>query len=100
MHPWSVRSILNAVFLALALGLCGVLLAEIGQAWQSVELGRRLTLLADANRAVFQAMQTLREKSNATLVALQGSDDAAAVVSGNRAQTKAIIEATLDAVGR
>ncbi len=96
----SVRSILNIVFMAVAAGLCAALLIQLRSAWQSVELGGHLTALADANRAVSQAMQDLRERTNDAATALQNRDDAAGVVDDSHAKTAEILNRTIATVER
>ncbi len=96
----SVRSILDAVFLTLAVALCCALALLINTAWQAVGLGGHLTALAEANRVVSQGMQDMRDRSNDALVALQGSEDARAVVADAHARTIVLLNDAIDAVQR
>ena len=56
---FSIRTILNAVFLILASALCVVLALQIASAWHEVGSAQRIEALATADRDVFQAMTTM-----------------------------------------
>jgi len=58
---FSIRTILNAVFLTLASALCVVLALQIAGAWHEVGSAQRIEALAAADRDVFQAMTTMRQ---------------------------------------
>jgi methyl-accepting chemotaxis protein len=87
----SARAILDLVFLTLSIALCGALAVHLHGALQSVELGSRLTNLAEANRTIAHAMQNMRDKNSRALVTLQNSDEAAGVVAEAHARPFAIL---------
>jgi methyl-accepting chemotaxis protein len=77
----SVRTILNAVFATLAVGLCAVLLMRMGIAWQGLESARRIAAIGQADRAVFEAMTSLRLQRGGVQTVIQGLDDPRASVT-------------------
>ena len=96
----SVRTILNAVFIALAAGLCAALLVQIHSAWTAMAAARRLAVLATADRGEFEAMQRLRGERANILAAFQGADDAEARIRASAARTaKLLSDAVTNAAG-
>lgn len=93
----TVRTILNMVFLTLAVGLCGALLLQISSAWQSVNLGSRLAAIAAANRAVFQTQQEMRARLNDVQAVFMRRDDAANVIKEDHAKSQAAFNEALGA---
>ena len=96
----SVRKILNIVFLVFAVSLCTSLLIELRSALQSYALGEHLIALAEANRAVSQTMQALRDNTNEAQGALQNRDDAAGVVTAGHAKAIELVNGAIATVER
>ena len=97
LHRLSVRTILNTVFLVLAIGLCGALLLQINAAWQAVSLADRLQAIATANSAVYQTQQDLRARLNHVQTVFVTSDDAATAIRDDHAKSLAIFKSALAA---
>ncbi|HEX6840431.1 MAG TPA: HAMP domain-containing methyl-accepting chemotaxis protein [Stellaceae bacterium] len=96
----SVRAILNAVTLTLAVALCISLLLPMGTAWRAVADADRLTELAVADRGVFEAMTGMRVKRGAVQTAVQGEDDALTAVDKVHAGITKQFDAALRAAQR
>ncbi|MBV8538025.1 MAG: hypothetical protein JO128_20685, partial [Alphaproteobacteria bacterium] len=91
----SIRSILTAVFLVLAAGLCVSLVLQMRLAWESTAEAKRLGVLATADRAAFEAMQELRNERADILAAFQGEDDASPKIQASAAHTAALVSGTM-----
>ena len=87
----SVRTILNAVFIVLAAGLCVSLVLQMRLAWEATAEAKRLGILATADRTAFEAMQELRNERADILAAFQGQDDASTKIRASAARTAAVI---------
>jgi len=75
MSRLSVRTILNTVFVVLAVSLCAALLLRIWSAWDGVANAQRIGAIGQADRAVFEAMTALRLQRGGVQTAIQGQDD-------------------------
>jgi methyl-accepting chemotaxis protein len=96
----SVRTILNLVCLVLSAGLCAALLLQMQSAWTAAGVAKRLTVLAAADRDVFEAMQTLRNERADILAAYQGLDDASSKIQASAKRTDELAKAALGVAGR
>jgi len=81
----SVRSILTAVFLTLALIVGGALTWQFAAAWQAFETASRVALLATAERDGFGAMMILRTQRQLVQTAIQDAPDAPARIKKSHA---------------
>src|SRR5215471_7525476 len=91
----SVRTILNLVFLTLAVSLCVGLVMQLTSAWQSVSTGKRLMAISEANAVVSKAMQDMRAFQNQVQTAFINRDEAASGVRENRAKSQATLDGAL-----
>jgi methyl-accepting chemotaxis protein len=80
----SVRSILNAVFLTLAVIVCSALSWQLAAAWREFATANRVALLAAAERDGFGAMMTLRTQRQLVQTAIQDAPDALARIKKTR----------------
>ncbi len=92
---FSIRTILNAVFLTLASALCVVLVLQIAGAWHEVRSAQRIEALATADRDVFQAMTTMRQIRGAVQTVIQGADDPGPALADNRNKIHQLLESAL-----
>ncbi|HTY67061.1 MAG TPA: methyl-accepting chemotaxis protein [Alphaproteobacteria bacterium] len=81
----SVRGILNAVFLTLAVIVGSTLAWQLAVAWQAFETANRVALLAAAERDGFGAMMTLRTQRQLVQTAIQDAPDAPARITKSHA---------------
>jgi methyl-accepting chemotaxis protein len=92
---FSIRTILNAVFLTLASALCVVLALQIAGAWHEVGSAQRIEALAAADRDVFQAMTTMRQIRGTVQTVIQAADDPAPALADNRDKIRKLLESAL-----
>jgi len=92
---FSIRTILNAVFLTLASALCVVLALQIAGAWHEVGSAQRIEALAAADRDVFQAMTTMRQIRGTVQTVIQAADDPAPALADNRDKISKLLESAL-----
>src|SRR5690242_16241016 len=71
----SVRTILNAVFVTLAAALCIVLVMRMGAGWEGLGKAGCIAAISTADRAVFEAMTTLRLQRGEAQTAVLALDD-------------------------
>jgi methyl-accepting chemotaxis protein len=81
----SVRNILTAVFLTLALIVCAALANQLYSAWGALSEARRLVVLATAEDDGFRAMMDLRNQRATVQAAIQDSADAVGDIKKDRA---------------
>jgi methyl-accepting chemotaxis protein len=94
----SVRSILNAVFLTLALIVGGTLALQIYGAWDSLDVARRLSVLAAAEHDGFTSMMVLRNQRAAVQSVLQDAEDAVTPIKKAHALAEGGLRAAIAAV--
>jgi len=76
----SVRTILAAVFVVLALALCGALGWQLYTAWDLTRSAERASALANADKLVFAATYTVRQQRTDLQTAFQQPEDFAKAV--------------------
>ncbi|HEX9463298.1 MAG TPA: hypothetical protein VGB82_11930, partial [Alphaproteobacteria bacterium] len=96
----SIRTILNSVFVTLAVALCVALLVQIDAAWDRVGQARRISVLGVADRAVFEAMTTLRLRRGDIQTAALALDNPVANVNELHAGSAARFKEAVDSARR
>jgi methyl-accepting chemotaxis protein len=96
----SVRTILNVVFLTLAVALCAVLATQIYGAARDVAGAKRIAALAVADRDVFQAMTAMRQARGTVQTVIQAADDPSAQLNDVRTKMDALLAAANAAARR
>src|SRR5262245_46451002 len=94
----SVRSILNAVFVTLALIVGAALTAQLYGAWDALSQARRLSVLAKAENDGFTSMMVLRNQRAAVQAHLQDADDAATPIKKAHSMAESGLQAAIAAV--
>jgi methyl-accepting chemotaxis protein len=94
----SVRTILVAVFLVFALGLCGSLGWQFYDGWSQSAAAERALSLAGADKAIFTATYVIRDQRSGIQAALQGSGDFVKMLDDAHNKAQAAYEAGLQAV--
>jgi methyl-accepting chemotaxis protein len=100
MSRLSVRTILNSVFIVLAVSLCAALVLRIWSAWEGVEDAGRISAIGQADRAVFESMTALRLQRGGVQTAIQGQDDPAASLREVHETMQRRFERAIDAAKR
>jgi methyl-accepting chemotaxis protein len=93
----SVRTILNIVFLTLAVALCADLAIQIFGAARDVSGAKRIAALALADRDVFQAMTAIRQSRGAVQTTIQAADDPTAELKNLRGKIEGLFGAAVTA---
>ncbi len=94
----SVRTTLAAVFVALALGLCGSLGWQFYDAWSQSGAAESALALAGADKAIFTATYVIRDQRSGIQAAVQGSSDFVKTLDEAQNKAQAAYEAGLAAV--
>jgi methyl-accepting chemotaxis protein len=94
----SVRTILAAVFLILAAGLCTALAWQLYTAWEQTQSASRASTLASADKAVFAATYAIRDRRSYVQAAFQGADDFAKALEDAHEKAAEAYKAGIDAV--
>jgi methyl-accepting chemotaxis protein len=94
----SVRTILAAVFLVLALGLCTSLGWQLYDAWEMSVGAARASALAAADKAVFQATYAIHSQRTELLTAIQAPGDLAKTIEDDVRKAQAAMEQGIAAV--
>jgi methyl-accepting chemotaxis protein len=95
----SVRAILNAVFVTLALIVCAALTVQLYGAWSALALAGRVSVLAAAEQAGFAAMMDLRNRRATVQASIQDSPTAGDDVKRDHGIGVAALTAAATAVG-
>jgi methyl-accepting chemotaxis protein len=94
----SAGGLLNLVFLVLAVALAASLVVQLAAAWTELNMAHRTGELAKTDAVLFATVQKLRTNRGALQTTLQSEDDANAKVGAIRAETDALMKATLSGV--
>ncbi len=94
----SVRTILAAVLLVLAIGLCGSLGWQFYDAWNESVAAERALALAGADKAIFTATYVIRDQRSTIQASLQRSGDFVKAIDDAHAKAQAAYAAGLQAV--
>jgi methyl-accepting chemotaxis protein len=98
LRDLSVRTILAAVFLVLAIGLCGSLGWQFYDAWTESVSAQRALRLAAADKAVFTAIHAIRDQRTSMLAAMQAAADFPSTLAASHKKVETAYAAGLDAV--
>jgi methyl-accepting chemotaxis protein len=91
----SAGGLLNLVFLVLAVALVASLVVQMASAWTELRIAGRTGELAKSDAILFATVQALRINRGALQTTLQSDDDPKAKVETIRANTDALVKATL-----
>jgi methyl-accepting chemotaxis protein len=91
----SAGGLLNLVFLVLAIALVASLVMQLASAWTELRMANRTGELARTDGVLFATVQALRVNRGALQTTLQSDDDPKAKIETIRANTDALVKATL-----
>jgi methyl-accepting chemotaxis protein len=91
----STVTIVNVLFVLLALALVGALLLPLQSAWTELRDAQRSAALAEADSALYKTANAIRLSRGASQALLQSTDDAAPGLEQIRAATEVGLNATL-----
>jgi methyl-accepting chemotaxis protein len=91
----SAGTLLNLVFVVLAVALAAALLVQICGAWSELGLANRAGRLADTDRRIFEVTQAIRLSRGETQATLQTIDDAKPKIEATRAAVDTQIRTVL-----
>jgi signal transduction histidine kinase/HAMP domain-containing protein len=94
-RPLSAGTLLTSVFVILAMALAAALLTQFKGAWAGLQLARHTTALAAADRALYQATNTLRLSRGQVLTAFLTLDEPASRLRAFSAENDAALTNTL-----
>ncbi len=94
---FSAGTLLNSVFLALAVALAAALLVQMGSASTELRLANRTTKLAETDRILFETSGAMRLSRGNSQTALQTADDAKSKLEEIRTHTDRLLQAALRA---
>jgi methyl-accepting chemotaxis protein len=94
----SAGTLLNLVFIALAVAVVATLLIQIGGAWSELRLADRTAKLAETDRILFETSGAMRLSRGNSQTALQTVDDAKSKLEEIRSQTDVRLTAALASV--
>jgi len=97
---FSIRTVLNTVFLTLASALCVVLAVQITDAWHDVGESKRIEALAAADREVFQTMAAIRQNRGTVQTNLLALDDPSSALQKDRDDIHRLLDKALTAAKR
>jgi methyl-accepting chemotaxis protein len=93
-----VGTLLNLVFVALAVALAISLLVQMGSAWSELRSADRTTKLAETDRILFETSGSMRLSRGNSQTVLQTVDDARTKLEEMRAQSDTSLQAALAAI--
>jgi methyl-accepting chemotaxis protein len=92
---FSAGTLLNSVFLALAIALAASLLVQMGSAWSELRSANRTAKLAETDRILFETTGATRLTRGDSQTVLLTEDDAKGKLDEIRAQTDARIKSVM-----